>query len=242
MKKITFKNLLLASGVIAILSLGACSDDNKGKGNESSTLNTDIQSAIDGPKSTMTQTLKNTLSFMGNEERLAYDIYNILFSIYPDVKQLNNIPKSEFKHISAVQGLVQKYIQSDADFTNVDLPALEYKDTAIAQMRAGVYDIKSIQDLYDALYAKGVKSERDALEVGCMVEVTDINDLEEKIAIAKQSNAGDVETVFNFLIEGSYNHYWAFDKGLKSRGVSAGCCALGVIDGVDYCHLEYPKK
>ncbi len=48
--------------------------------------------------------------------------------------------------------------------------------------------------------------------------------------------------LFTVLRDASYNHYWAFDKGLKDLGVSDGCCSLGTIDGINYCHSEYPKN
>ncbi len=240
------RNIVIVSIIAVMLVLVSCDDNDSPKSkdqNRSGELPAVVQSAIDAPKSTMNQELKDILSFMGNEERLAYDIYNALYKKFPDVKQLYNIPtKSEYKHIQAVQSLVQKYIESDADFSNVDLPHLNYKNTAIEDMEAGVYDIQAIQDLYNTLYAKGVKSKQDALEVGCIVEVTDINDLNVRIATAKDYNATDIETVLNFLRDGSYNHYWAFDKGLKNLGVTDGCCSLGVIDGVDYCQRDYPKK
>ncbi|MDP0563243.1 MAG: DUF2202 domain-containing protein [Candidatus Endonucleobacter sp. (ex Gigantidas childressi)] len=239
-------SILLISGS---LFLTPCSGgyNNSNKSNKSNKGNSTllpgkVQKAIDGEKSTMTQELKNTLSFMGNEERLAYDLYNALYQQFPNIKQLYNIPtKSEYKHITAVQLLVKKYIHDENDFTNIDASPLGYKNTNILDMKAGVYDIQAIQSLYDKLYAKGIVSEKDALEVGCIVEVTDINDLNEKVEIAKNSNAKDIETVFNFLRDGSYKHYWAFDKGLKNKGIGNGCCSLGIIDGVNYCHDEYPK-
>jgi len=86
-------------------------------------------------------------------------------------------------------------------------------------------------------YDKGIQSEQDALEVGCMVEVTDVNDLNGYIAIAQEVNATDLIDTFEQLRAGSYNHYWAFDEGLKDIGVTDGCCALGV----DYCK-DYPKN
>jgi hypothetical protein len=55
---------------------------------------------------------------------------------------------------------------------------------------------------------------------------------------ATTSNASDVLVVFDFLREGSYKHYWAFDNGLKNMGVSDGCCSLGTT----YCHPEYPQS
>jgi len=72
-----------------------------------------------------------------------------------------------------------------------------------------------------------------------MVEVTDIDDLDKFLVDAY--GAEDLIKSFEFLRAGSYKHYWAFDKALKNSGVSDGCCSLGTIDGVNYCHNEYPQ-
>ena len=200
-----------------------------------------IRDALLTPLSTLTQETKNTLSYMANEERLAYDIYNKLFESFPTQRTFDNIAtRSEFTHISIVQLLAKKYITSSSEFSNIDLPVLGF-DSNISDIEPGKYDISSIQNLYDALIAKGSASEQDALEVGCMVEVTDINDLLEKIETAKESNASDVVTAFEFLRDGSYSHYWAFDRALKNMGVTEGCCVLGTVDGVNYCHDDYPQ-
>jgi len=237
--------LLASCGLILASCNGSSPSDAPDTNDESSAISLlpkNVQDAINGDKSTMTQELKNSLAFMGNEERLAYDLYNALHKQFPSLNVLNNIARnSEYRHIAAVQLLVRKYIYDENDFTNVDLSPLGYKDVGIPDMQPGIYDIKAIQSLYDTLYAKGLNSERDALEVGCMVEVTDVNDLNEKIEMAQNSDAEDIETVFNFLREGSYRHYWAFDQALKGRGITGGCCSLGNINGVNYCHNEYPK-
>lgn len=202
-----------------------------------------IKDALLTPSSALTQDLKDALAYMGNEERLAYDVYNKLYESSPSVNQLSNIAsKSEIVHIESVQLLVRKYIANSSEFTNTDLNDLEYKDVLVADMTPGVYDISRIQDLYDALVAKGQASDIDALEVGCMVEVTDINDLDDYIALSEDANATDVTSVFTSLRNGSYSHYWAFDKGLANHGVANGCCSLGVVDGVDYCQPLYPQK
>ncbi len=249
------KKIIVATSIAAALILSSCGDDTSSSSEtntthmpdsnatSTTTLPAEVQSAIDANKSSMTQELKDILSFMGNEERLAYDVYNALYLKFPDVKQLYNIPtKSEYKHIVAVQLLVRKYIDSSEDFSNIDLPPLGYKDVNISQMQAGTYDIKAIQDLYDALYAKGIKSKQDALEVGCMVEVTDINDLNMRIPSAVNAGADDIVSVLNFLRDGSYSHYHSFDSGLKNMGLAQGCCTLGIVDGVDYCQPDYPKN
>lgn len=199
--------------------------------------------ATDTALSVLSEELANTLAYMGNEERLAYDVYNTLYAEWGTRQFINTASKSEIKHIQAVQELVKKYkLSDDINFTNVDLPALGYSNTSVEDMEAGTYDISHMQKLYDDLVAKGSTSEIDALEVGCMVEVIDVDDLDKYIVLAEESNASDVKETFEFLRAGSYNHYWAFDKGLKNKGISDGCCALGTVDGINYCHPEYPQK
>jgi hypothetical protein len=196
-----------------------------------------VKTELLSAESVLTQDLKDTLSYMQNEERLAFDVYSELYKIFPSVNQLNNIAvNSESTHIQTVELLILKYINSFEDFSNLDL------DSDLSETTAGEYSISAIEELYNVLMAKGSKSTQDALEVGCMVEVTDINDLDHDIALAQTSNATDVEAAFEYLRSGSYTHYWAFDKGLKNMGIAEGCCSLGTINGVSYCHPEYPSK
>jgi len=237
MDKNIVKNVLVVSGIIFVVGCG-----NSGGGNENktstSTVPSEVQDAIDAPISVLSQELTNTLSYMGNEERLAYDVYNRLYAEWGTKQFINIATKSEYKHISSVQQLIQKYkINDNIDFSNIDLPALGYMNTPIESMNAGIYDISKIQRLYDDLVAQGITSEIEALKVGCTVEVVDVNDLDRDITIAQNENAIDIVTVFNYLRDGSYNHYWAFDSGLKKQGVSAGCCTWAEL-----CHPEYPNK
>ena len=243
MKSILTKSTLLITSLFFTIGCNSGSGGSANKNADSTELPAAVESALDSEKSTLSEKLANTISYMGNEERLAYDIYNRLYSKWGTTQFTNIATKSEYKHITAVQQLVQKYkMNDDINFTNIDMTPLGYMNTPIEEMKPGTYDISKIQNLYNALVSKGLNSEIDALEVGCMVEVTDINDLDEYLEIAKESNATDVEEVFDFLRDGSYNHYWAFDKGLKNKGISDGCCSLGTIDGVNYCHPEYPQK
>lgn len=181
------------------------------------------------PTTNLTQELKDALAYMGNEERLAHDIYLNLYNFYKEnsgieIKQFYNIAtKSESKHIAIVQDIVKRYDLNTSDFTDVNESIVDQNDMSAENMPNGVYDIQAIQDLYDSLYAMGQASQEDALKVGCMVEVTDINDLDEKIELAKEANATDIVAAFEVLREGSYHHYWAFDKALKSIGVENGC-------------------
>ena len=185
------------------------------------------------PKTPLTQEQKYSLAYMWNEEKLAKEIYLELDKIYP-TKQLNNIANnSEVKHIEYVQNLAKWY---DINITNIADYEINYSAQELNSMAVGKFAVPEVQDLYNMLYDKGITSQQSSLEVGCMVEVTDINDLDRYIAIAGTNKA--LLDTFDILIDGSYNHYWAFDKGLKDLGVSNGCCSLGS----DYCHSEYPQN
>ncbi|MEJ2500288.1 MAG: DUF2202 domain-containing protein, partial [Campylobacterales bacterium] len=75
------------------------------------------------------------------------------------------------------------------------------------------------------LYAEGNASEQEALQVGCKVEVKDIADLNESIAIAE--GVDDLVGAFELLRLQSYQHYKEISDTLRSIGVTEGCCVLG---------------
>ena len=193
-----------------------------------------VADALSSTKSQLTQELQDSITYMYNEEKLAKEVY---LNIYEkqSLQQLYNIAtKSEVKHEEAVNNLAIKYDLNITQYPDTDIP---YDKNSIDKYGSGQYAVEAIQELYDMLYNKGINSQQDALEVGCMVEVTDIDDLDKYIIQASASNASDVLEVFNFLRDGSYIHYWAFDNGLKNIGISTGCCSLGDT----YCHPEYPQ-
>ncbi len=175
------------------------------------------------------------LSFMWHEEKLAYDIYLELNKVNP-APQLNNIAtKSEIVHMQYVEELVEWY---DINISNLADYTIEYSKEELEAMPTGSFAIADIQNLYDALYAEGNVSLQASLEVGCKVEVTDVNDLDHYISISTGNDA--LIDSFNILIEGSYKHYWAFDSALKGlpTPVIEGCCSLGT----DFCKTDiYPK-
>ena len=183
------------------------------------TLPSSIEDAILSPMSTLNNELETALTYMGDEERLAYDIYRGFYTLYPK-NQFKNIPNnSEIKHLQAVQALIKKY-----DINSTEL----YQENNISKLPVGVYKTQEIQNMYNDLNATGNESIQGAYEVGCIIEVTDVEDLNTYITYAQESNASDIKTVLEWLRSGSYNHYWAFDKGLKNfAGISLGCCSLG---------------
>ena len=181
------------------------------------------------PSPSLTQPLKDSLAYMGNEERLAYDVYLNLYEYHQqnshiEIQQLYNIAtNAESQHIAIVQSLVQRYNLNTSDFTDVNETVVNDNNMSATNMPKGVYDIQKIQDLYNTLYALGQNTQEDALKVACMVEITDIDDLDKYIIEAHNSNTTDIEAAFNTLRDGSYSHYWAFDKALKNIGVINGC-------------------
>ncbi|MEA1919582.1 MAG: DUF2202 domain-containing protein [Campylobacterota bacterium] len=177
---------------------------------------------------------KHTLAYMWNEEKLAKDIYLNLNALTPSQTLYNIATKAETRHQASIESLIEKYdlnILNETDYSG------GYDADNLTAYSSGAYSIEVLNTLYDTLYAKGSQSLQDALEVGCMVEVTDINDLLRDIEIAE--GAPDLVIVFQSLLSGSYSHYWAFNNALQNRGVNEGCCVLGD----DFCKTseEYPQ-
>ena len=199
-------------------------ENGKGQGTEhgkGTGMDTDLSTY---PMATLTNDQKYSLAYMWNEEKLAKDIYLALNELYPTNQFYNIATRSETKHEAAVEELVQRY---DINITNLQDYTVNYSEAELRALPAGTFGVDTIQELYDALYAKGSQSKIDALQVGCMVEVTDIEDLDRFIATAQEVNATDLVTVFDRLRAGSYNHYWAFDSALKAEGVAEGCASVG---------------
>jgi len=231
---LTTISLLLLTGITII---GCGSGGGRGQNNASgdSAANAAlVDAAIASEKSILTQELQDSITFMYSEEKLAKEVYLNLYAVQP-AKQLYNIAtKSEIYHVDAVDRLAIKYDLNSTLYPDTTTP---YDPTALSTFTDGKFPVVEIQELYDLLYEKGIQSQQDALEVGCMVEVTDVDDLDRYITQATDANASDVLTIFNYLRDGSYNHYWAFNRGLTNLGISDGCCSLGT----DYCHPEYPQ-
>jgi hypothetical protein len=184
-------------------------------------------------KTELTTEQKYSLAYMWHEEKLAKEIYLELNKVHPSEQLVNIANNAEVKHIEYVQNLVEWY---DINVTNIADYEINYSANELDSMGVGLFALPEIQSLYDMLYDKGITSPQDTLEVGCMVEVTDVNDLD-KYIVEAGDNMALVDT-FNILRDGSYNHYWSFDKGLKNMGITDGCCSLGI----EYCHTEYPQN
>ena len=185
----------------------------------------------------LTDEQKYAIAYMWNDEKMAHDLYLALYNKFPNQNVLYNIAtKAESTHELTVENLAQAY---DINITNYQNGYGEhYSQNDLDKYGAGEFFIPAVQQTYDTLYNQGSKSEIDALKVGCMVEVVDVDDLNKYLDVVKDKP--DIVNAFENLRSGSYNHYWAFDTALKNLGVSNGCCSLGD----EYCKTpeEFPTN
>lgn len=142
----------------------------------------------------LTEEEKEGLLLMREEEKLAFEVYSVMFKTW-NHHVFSNIKESETYHGDLVKGLIQKY---------------NLKDPYIAE--EGKYGNQTLQNLYNSLVNKGKLSLTDAFEVGATIEDLDIADLEKLISNTKNE---DLKEVYETLNLGSRNHLRAFVKQLN---------------------------
>lgn len=141
------------------------------------------------------------LLYMREEEKLAHDVYLALFNKW-GTQVFASIADSETEHTEAIRQLILSHGLEDPAATT--LP--------------GVFVNADLQALYDKLVAMGQPSLSDALAVGCLVEETDIRDIQKKLALV--FDEPDIVQVYERLLCGSGNHLRAFNDKLRQEGVT----------------------
>lgn len=139
---------------------------------------------------------KAGLQLMREEEKLAHDVYTVLFEKW-QLRPFSNIARSESRHFEAIGFLLESYDLED--------PAYE---------EPGKFRNKELAELYDSLVAKGSESLVAALEVGAFIEEVDIKDLQE---LLEEKPEAQIATVYENLLWGSENHIRAFTRNLSFR-------------------------
>ncbi|MGD9091283.1 MAG: DUF2202 domain-containing protein [Anaerolineales bacterium] len=139
---------------------------------------------------------KEALIFMREEEKLAHDVYLVMYDLW-GLPIFLNISSSEQSHTEAVKALLDGY----------DVP------DPVSDAR-GVFTNPDLQALYNELVAQGSQSLSDALLVGAVIEEIDILDLQERLA---QTDNADIQHVFTNLLKGSSNHLRAFTSTLMTQ-------------------------
>ena len=134
--------------------------------------------------------------FMREEEKLARDVYAMLYSAW-NIPIFQNISASEQAHMDALKVLIDRYNLSDS-----------------ALAAPGTFSNPDLQSLYDELVVRGSLSLAEALKVGAAIEEIDILDLQMHLA---QTDNPDIQKVYNNLLRGSQNHLRAFAKTLLTQ-------------------------
>ena len=158
-----------------------------------------VETAVLSPisSSTLTATEIEALQFMREEEKLARDVYLVLYDQW-GLPVFQNIAGSEQTHIDTVLSLMQRY---------------EIADSA-ATLGPGQFANADLQALYDQLVTSGSQSLADALRVGALIEETDIADLENRLAVMEN---GEISQAFNNLLRGSFNHLRSYANMLERQ-------------------------
>ena len=137
------------------------------------------------------------LIFMREEEKLAHDVYVTFYQQY-GLAIFNNIANSEATHMAALKTLLDRYGLVDP----------------VAGHGVGEFENADLQALYTQLIAQGRPALSAALKVGAAIEEIDIRDLKTRSAAATHS---DLKTVYNNLLNGSYNHLRSFVSTLTTQ-------------------------
>jgi hypothetical protein len=152
------------------------------------------------PEQTVSDEERSGLVFMREEEKLARDVYSVLYDTW-GMQIFSNIAQSEQTHTEAVRTILTKYSIADP----------------VTDDTIGVFVNSDLQKLYTDLTAQGIISIEEALIVGARIEDLDIADLQKQIT---QTDNDDIKLVYENLMRGSRNHLRSFVSQLTSRGVT----------------------
>jgi len=157
-----------------------------------------LASASDVQAQDLTNAEVYWLKHMREEEKLARDVYTVLYEKWHS-RIFKNIYLSEQTHMDAIKTLLDRYGIPDPATGN------DY----------GLFTEESeLQGLYDEQINDGSFSLVDALNVGVFIEKTDIEDLNTAISVSTHK---DIVTVYSNLLAGSNNHLEAFESNLARK-------------------------
>ena len=182
-----YKNLA-AMAVVMAVAMSPVAEAGKGK------LKVDTMTT-----STLTQEEMDGLVFMREEEKLARDVYRVMYDQWGKAI-FTNISSSEQSHMDAVLARLNYY----------------YIPDPVVDDATGAFVNTGLAEAYLALTEWGMQSYKDGLMVGGYIEELDILDLEEVI---EESHQEDIIEIYEELLRGSRNHLRAFAGALEDRGI-----------------------
>lgn len=167
---------------------------------DESVQNLSVQEGVTGKKgqsgtsAILTEDEEEALLFMREEEKLARDVYLELNNKW-GLFVFENIADSEQMHMDGVLYLLGKYgLPDPAEGKNI-----------------GEFDNEELRTLYDLLIDQGMTSVEEAINVGIIIEQTDIEDIK---AYLEHIDKKDIIQVFSNLLKGSESHLEAFESHL----------------------------
>lgn len=150
-------------------------------------------------KGILTQGEIDALVHMREEEKLARDIYTTLAETTPSAV-FKNIPRSEQTHMDAFDQLLDRY---------------EIVDPVTDESAIGIFTDPFFTNLFRELKEKGQQSDKDAFEVGAMVEDLNMANL---IKYGDATEKPDLKLAYSTLLIQSKNHMSAFVRQLDRLG------------------------
>jgi hypothetical protein len=209
--KTSMKSLVISSIVVASLFVtSSCQKDDMNFENEqyasilavsgdgtTSVIEANLKSAL-VETSDLTDSEMASLLKMKEEEKLARDVYTVLYQKWGS-KIFSNISAAENNHLNAVVLLLTTYGVAD-----------------VSTGEAGVFEDIAVQTLYNDLVAKATVSIEEAYKTGALIEEMDIKDLIESLSTTTN---GNVILLFDNLLKGSRNHLRAFNRQLTTLGI-----------------------
>ena len=138
------------------------------------------------------------LQYMREEEKLARDVYLVLFDAW-GVQTFTNIASSEQTHTDAVARMIER---------------LEFEDPVVDDT-IGVFVNLQLDALYDQMVTEGLQSSVDALHVGATIEEVDMIDIQ---AAVERADDPEIIALYESLLCGSRNHLRAFTSNLENAG------------------------
>lgn len=138
------------------------------------------------------------LTFMREEEKLARDVYLVMFDEWAN-PVFSNISRSEQQHMDTMKKMLVKHGLPDPVGSN----------------DVGEFEDAELSDLYAFLIDEGLKGSVEALYVGALIEEVDMEDIQ--LAIDGTDRA-DLIRAYENLMRGSRNHLRAFVGQIESLG------------------------
>ncbi|MCX6236857.1 MAG: DUF2202 domain-containing protein [Bacteroidia bacterium] len=209
--KTIIKTIVISSFIAAALVFSSCQKDmnNSKNAQYASVINVsgdgttaviaaNVQSAF-VETAALTKTELVSLLKMKEAEKLAHDVYSVLYQKWGS-QVFSNISAAESNHLNAIILLLTNYGAAD---------------TSIGE--DGLFSDNEVQKLYNELVANATLSIEEAYKTGALIEEMDIKDL--TISLSSTTNE-NVIMVFDNLLKGSRNHLRAFNRQLTTLGVA----------------------